>query len=148
MTDDHCDGLHVFQNNAGMVLRDMRTKVSQCLSFDELARKLWKKWQVRGIISKHERFPLTKNQTRNITAEELATVAISRAGDKIALSFQKREALREAFASVPLKDRLQLKKLLQLDFELFGFDPSPDEVFPRQNFVRDPPGFSYFDLYP
>ena len=77
---------------------------------------------------------------------DAAISALKKSGTKSERAFQKKEALREAFASVPLQDKLRVKELLRLDFEMFGFDPEPDEVFPKETFKHNPPGFSYFRL--
>ena len=119
------------------------------MGLDEACRRLWKNWQIRGIVSKSQRFPLTREETRNISLrdfEKTGLAALTRSGAKSERTKQKKEALREAFASVPLEDRLKVQKLLFLDFEMFGFDPQADEVFPKEPYEQDP-DFSYFDLY-
>ena len=139
----------ILLGNARMVFKGMRKGVQQCMGLDEACRRLWKKWQIRGIISKSQRFPLTREETRNISLrdfEKTELAALTSSGAKRERTKQKKEALREAFASVPLEDRLKVQKLLFLDFEMFGFDPQADEVFPKEPYEPDP-DFSYFDLY-
>ena len=137
------------KNGAAMVLKGMRNGIKQCMDLDEACRRLWKKWQMRGIISKTLLFPLSWEETQNISAtdfEKAGLAALARSGEKSELIKQKKEALKEAFASVPLEDRLEVQKLLFLDFEMFGFDAKSDEVFPKEPFKPDP-NFRYFDLY-
>ena len=137
------------KNGAAMILNGMRNGIKQCMDLDEACRRVWKKWQIRGIISKTLRFPLSREETQNISAtdfEKAGLAALARSGEKSELIKQKKEALKEAFASVPLEDKLEVQKLLFLDFEMFGFDAKPDEVFPKEPYEPDP-NFSYFDLY-
>ena len=136
--------------NINMVIRRMRNKVRECMGLDEACRRLWKKWQIRGIISKTIPFPLTKEETRDISAQHFQDVALSalgRSGEKSARTPQKREALMEAFASVSLEDRLKVKRLPFLDFQMFGFSSDPEEVFPSGPSNEAEGGFRYFDLY-
>ena len=137
------------KNGAAMILKRMRNGIKQCMDLDEACRRLWKKWQIRGIISKTQHFPLSREETQDISAtdfEKAGLAALARSGEKSELIKQKKEALKEAFASVPLEDRLEVQKLLFLDFEMFGFDAKPDEVFPKEPYRPDP-NFNYFDLY-
>ena len=136
-------------SNARMVLGGMRSGVQRCMGLDEASRRLWKKWQIRGIISKAQALGLTRAQTRNVSLAAFQTqglAALARSGPKWARVGQKREALGEAFAGVPLQDRLRVRQLLFLDFEMFGFDPNPEEVFPKEPYRPDPT-FSYFNLW-
>ncbi|XP_076456458.1 uncharacterized protein LOC143290819 [Babylonia areolata] len=130
--------------------RDLTGGALRCISIDTACRRIWKKWHVRGHISKTQVFPLKQEQTRvsfNIT--DFITAALTaqaHSGERRFRVGQKKEALKEAYAQVSLEDRLEVKKLLSMDFELFGFDPEPEEVFPKVPFIPDP-NFSYFDLY-
>ncbi|XP_070185548.1 uncharacterized protein [Littorina saxatilis] len=139
---------NTLSDNAGWVLKAMRKGVSKCMSMKEACLRLWKKWHIRGIISKREPVPITADEAENITKEEfvkLGEAALERSGPKEQQKLQKTAALREAFASVPLEDRLEIQKLLFLDFALFGFDPHPESVFPSGP-VQTHDGYSYFDL--
>lgn len=135
--------------NSRMVLKLFRSSVQKCIGLDEACRRIWKKWHVRGIISKTQPFPLTSSETYNISLDSFHSVglsALARSDEKAIRRLQKKEALREAFGGVPLEDRLELQRLLFLDFEMFGFEPSPEEVFPKTPYNNNP-AFSYFKLY-
>ena len=139
----------IIKMSAASVLNKMRNGIKQCMDLDEACRRVWKKWQIRGIISKTLLFPLSREETQDISATDFGKAgldALARSGEKSELIKQKKEALKEAFASVPLEDRLEVQKLLFLDFEMFGFDAKPDEVFPKEPYKPDP-NFRYFDLY-
>ncbi|XP_076437354.1 carbohydrate sulfotransferase 14-like isoform X2 [Babylonia areolata] len=141
---------HTIERNTDMVMRRGKVGIEQCMDWDEALRRLWKKWQVRGVISKQQGFPLSRERTRNISLEDMTRAglaALAGSGPRWKRVGQKKEALREAFGAVSLQDRLRVKELLHYDFQMFGFDPEPEEVFPSSPYVKDP-HFSYFDLYP
>lgn len=136
-------------DNIRLVWNAMESLFAGCLTKEEAFRRLWKKWQIRGVLSKLRAFPLTEEEAANMSRTDWLRVAASAyalSGGKRERAFQKTEALREAYASVPLEDRLRVRDLLFLDFQLFGFPSSPDEVFPEQPYRPDPT-FSYFALW-
>ncbi|KAK7491718.1 hypothetical protein BaRGS_00016974 [Batillaria attramentaria] len=136
-------------NNSNTALSVMRPEIEDCMDLEEAARRIWKKWHARGIISKSELFPLASEQMENFDLQYFqneSLKALNRSESKESRRTQKTEALTEAYGSVPLEDRLRLQELLFLDFELFGFDPAPPEVFPAK-FDREDKGYSYFSPY-
>ncbi|XP_076450357.1 carbohydrate sulfotransferase 8-like [Babylonia areolata] len=166
------EGVMTFKTH--MMLEDHLRELSQCFDLDEGFRRLWKTFQIRGFISKTQRFPFSPEQSRSMTMDEFVQVvteaaAQSRAagggerqggggaaagGGRWSLGQQRKEALREAWGSVPLEDRREVQRLLWPDFAMFGYDPQPEEVFPRQgrpaassSSSSADPHFSYFDLY-
>ncbi|XP_076441227.1 uncharacterized protein LOC143280460 [Babylonia areolata] len=46
-----------------------------------------------------------------------------------ARAIQRRMALASAYSLIPMKDRLKMMELLREEFELFGYDPRPSDVF-------------------
>ena len=122
--------------------------IEVCMSLEEALRRLWKRWHIRGIISRQELFPLTSQQMVGVSLEAMEQAALEahrKSGKKSERKKQKKAALEEAFAEVPLHNRLHLKQLLFLDFELFGFDSTPSEVFPTGN-KKTSTKYSYFSL--
>ncbi|KAL8562682.1 hypothetical protein ACOMHN_011253 [Nucella lapillus] len=136
--------------NAGMVLlQDRAENVQKCMDLDEASRRLWKKFQIRGLISKTEKFPFKRKQAVNITLRQFVQTALAahkRSKKNPNLKKQRVEALREGFAQVPLEDRLYAQHILFLDFQMFGFDPMLEDVFPKTPYVPDK-SFSYFNIY-
>ncbi|KAK7473840.1 hypothetical protein BaRGS_00034947, partial [Batillaria attramentaria] len=130
-------------------LKRLRPRVVKCMTLDEAARRLWKSFKIWGILSKNQPFPFTMEHTQDLMHFDFTIAAMdayAKSEPKTVRDKQREEAMREAFASVPLEDRLEVKKLLHLDFEFFGFDPEPDTVFPKEPYKRDP-NFSYFDVF-
>ena len=122
-------------------------RILKCIDMNQALRRAWVVLQIRGLIGKTQGFPLTKERALNITQDEMTTIALAartNSGDPNLLKAQKKEALTEAFGSVPLADRLMVKKLVYPEFDMFGYDPEPEEVFPNRPYTPDP-DFSYFD---
>ncbi|XP_076465527.1 carbohydrate sulfotransferase 9-like isoform X3 [Babylonia areolata] len=139
---------HTIADNAGWVLRRMKEKIRTCMTMYEACLRLWKKWHIRGIISKTEPLPVTAEEAETISLEDfvhLAIQALNRSGSKEDRRRQKTEALTEAFASIPYEERLQVEDMLTLDFALFGFEATPESVFPSVPAQRHH-NYSYFDL--
>lgn len=138
------------RQNAKMVLwKDRRRAVQRCMDLDEASRRLWRKFQIRGLISKDLSFPYPRGAALNVSYEEFIAKALEaheRSKRDPETRAQRKESLREAFAQVPIEDRLQIQQTLFLDFEMFGFDPFPEEVFPKEPYTKSKT-FSYFDIY-
>ncbi|KAL8570803.1 hypothetical protein ACOMHN_006953 [Nucella lapillus] len=133
-------------NNAMWVFRKMREDILACMTMEEAGRRLWRKWQIRGLVNKAELFTFTGQgiahaRQKKFVAAGLA--AIQRSGGLSRGKNQKAEALREAYTSVPISDRLHLREMFFLDFELFGFDPDLSAVFAKNESVSKS-NFSYF----
>ncbi|XP_070205483.1 uncharacterized protein [Littorina saxatilis] len=136
------------RNNLRTLFEKRAHGVRSCMTLDEACRRVWKRWQVRGVISKTLSFPFTSETMNNIslsTFEAAAQDAHERSGSKTEMAKQKREALAEAFSTVSMEMKLKLKKWLYLDCDLFGFDSSPREVFQPDTWTKGTK-FSYFSL--
>lgn len=139
--------LDTIRDNARWVLNWMIQDILKCMSREEATRRLWKKLQIRGIISKAESYPFTPEQADTVTLNQFVKVAQEAAARSAAslseVKRQKKEALREAFASVSVEDRKKVKELLFLDFALFGFHPDLPFNF-SQGAADTDNGFQYF----
>ena len=124
-----------------------RPNILKCIDMNQALRRAWKVFQIRGFIGKTQNFPLTKERALVIAEEEFALIALgarANSGDLSRVKAQKKEALTEAFGSVPLADRVMVKKLVYPEFDMFGYDPEPQEVFPNPPYTPDP-DFTYLD---
>lgn len=122
----------------------------QCMSLGEGLRRLWKRWHARGLISRHRPFPFPDPPARGFsfrTVKAAALEAHRKSGGPRSASRRKqqRAALAEAFSAVPAHDRRDLRDLLLLDFQLFGFDSAPTEVFPV-GAEKPSTNYSYFSV--
>ena len=82
-----------------------KEKYRECITVDEALRRLWQKLKIRGFLHKSVRFPLTPQQSENITVPEFVRFAgkaieVSRKLE-LDLKGNKRRALMEAYWSVP-----------------------------------------------
>ena len=109
-------------------------KSYRCLSKCEAMGKVWWSFQIRGLISRDVEFPLSGISCKNVTGEDfvkLTMKAHEESRGKFDKHKQKSEFIREMFRQVSLEDRLKVKELLDLDFQLFGYDAQPADIFPE-----------------
>ncbi|KAL8570802.1 hypothetical protein ACOMHN_006952 [Nucella lapillus] len=135
-------------DNSGWVLQRMKTNIRKCMTMHEACLRLWKKWHIRGIISKNEPLPVTAEEAENISRTDFiyrTFKALDRSGSREKRKLQKTEAMRQAFASLSEDLKLQVQEMLTLDFDMFGFDPKPESVFPSAPVEHDG-DYKYFDL--
>ena len=110
-----------------------KEKYGECVTMDEALRRLWQKLKIRGYLYKDIRYPLTPQQSENVSVRAFVSVAskameLSRKASAD-LKGNRRLSLIEAFQSVPDAQKRELQTLFRWDFELFGYDPYPPEVF-------------------
>ena len=104
-----------------------------CITVDEALRRLWQKLKIRGYLHKDVMYPLTTQQSEYVSVRAFVTIAskameLSRKASAD-LKGNRRLSLIEAFQSVPDAQKRELQTLFRWDFELFGYDPHPTEVF-------------------
>ena len=120
-----------------------RSDVRRCTDLSGIARRLWTAFQLNGYIPTEVTLPkrfLTSPSTSGPERrkKEYAdrfkrfvhkTYNSVRNRTKEAWKRQRQEALVEAYR--PVSDELMagLQKLYQHDFELFGYDPRPEQLF-------------------
>lgn len=121
----------------------------ECQHKEEALRRVWKGLQVRGIISKRELFPVSPEDIVAIKGPAFVNItmaAFQRSARDPTLRRNTKEAMMEAYSTVPYADRMALKKIFDTDFRLFGYPSSIPEVFPEKDvFVLG--DYSYFDLF-
>ncbi|XP_041357743.1 carbohydrate sulfotransferase 10-like [Gigantopelta aegis] len=126
----------------------VKNSTKQCLSFYELLKRQWRAFQIVGLISKDFHFPFTDGSVNNITLEEYTSVIISvhnRSGSSAKAN--QNEAFKQAYTSLSRGALENLRDVLFLDFQLFGYNPEPDELFSQP--VQHQPHkqiFNYFDF--
>ena len=120
----------------------------QCMPFQDLLKRQWRAFQIVGLISKDFYFPFANGSSNNITLAEYTRVIISaytRSGSSAKAN--KEEAFIQAYASLSKGALENLRDIFLLDFELFGYNPEPDELFPRPyQHQHHKPSFNYFDF--
>ncbi|XP_021345508.1 carbohydrate sulfotransferase 13-like [Mizuhopecten yessoensis] len=123
-----------------------RYKNKVCISFYIAQKLMWRKFQIRGVISKHSKFPFTREQAGNITEPEYVvavTNAVSDIRDQAHAEQYRQEAYAEAFSSVDREDMTKLAQILQVDCEIFGYDCSLTSLYHKLE--KSQSNFKYFD---
>lgn len=104
-------------------------------SFRKIMLRTWRDLQIRGFMSKSIPFPLDNEQAAlNLTKDEFQTAinkGINATIDVQAAKKQRKEALIQAYRTVPMKDMERLSIYLANDCKLFGYDNRPKELFDR-----------------
>ena len=103
--------------------------LQHCVSKFETCKRLWRKMQLRGIISDKIKLPLKPYEAEKVTASEFVKIIHDArkksSKDTDSLQLQKFQALHDAYKEVPAEDIMALVKLYYLDFEIFGYDKHP-----------------------
>ncbi|KAL4219881.1 hypothetical protein ACF0H5_020292 [Mactra antiquata] len=103
----------------------------------KLFQRHWSNYHIRGYVLKEFDLPFNEFALENLSMETYKTVlvnAIEQSSDKRdQLKLQRREALQEAYKSVPLALMSRLSDFVKYDCLLFGYDPKPANLFDRDN---------------
>ncbi|XP_053406278.1 carbohydrate sulfotransferase 10-like [Mercenaria mercenaria] len=116
-------------------------KNSSCFNHKLIANRLWSVFQMNGFLSKELTFPFEMfkdemfyNKT-GTTAVFLSYAFKALDYTKISninLGVQKYQFMINAYRTIPLSLLYKVQKLFQLDFELFGYDAEPIDIFSWQ----------------
>ena len=129
------------------VLKKSREK--SCTSKEEVLRIHWKNFQIRGMLSKRELFPLPSAAADVIGMADFQALALSafdRSQKDPDLKKNRKIAMAEAYGMLTLEDRNTLREIFSRDFQLFGYPATIPEVFPRnEEFPSE--SYRFFDIY-
>jgi len=125
--------------------------IQRCMGMKDALRRAWKTWQLRGYIGKAQKIPISSKDAATVSFPDLTNHvmrAYSEADANANKKAQREEALREAFRLISLQHRQELRRIFDLDFKFFGYDPSPEFVFPASEGEKSlgSETYSYFDL--
>ncbi|KAK3581286.1 hypothetical protein CHS0354_033019 [Potamilus streckersoni] len=104
-----------------------------CITWNQSLRRLWRKLQLRGIISFSQSYPFDGVDPTLISKEEYIQFAWNShlLSSKEELDAQKENILKEAYGSVKEEDLARFKSAFKSDFHLFGYDDSPAFIVHR-----------------
>lgn len=122
-----------------------QSRMQECMTKDEALRRVWENFQIRGLLSKRERFPFSPTVAQNATMMqfmELALFAFGRSQKDPDLKSNKKLAMTEAYGMIKLKDRKLLREIFEKDFQLFDYPSTIPEVFPKNDVFTS----GYFEL--
>ncbi|KAK3101477.1 hypothetical protein FSP39_003892 [Pinctada imbricata] len=125
---------------------DMST-LAKCTPKSEIFLRMWRNFQIRGIISKKAYFPVSKYEFYRVTGkmfERLALKAYNRFKDNKERKKNKMEALLEAYSQIDREDMMKLKEIVRPDCDLFGYDSEPEYLFRIDE--KSLPNFKYLDV--
>nr|KAG5688902.1 hypothetical protein BaRGS_009743 [Batillaria attramentaria] len=108
------------------------SKIRRCMSKYEAGLRIWRKLQIRGIIDRNIQLPYNLASFERVTAKQLIESALSsyrQSTDRERLRRQKRDAFLEAYSTVNKKALHKMKRVFEKDFDMFGYDPEPADVF-------------------
>jgi hypothetical protein len=110
--------------------------IASCgMNSTELALRVWRKLQIRGLIDRRLPLPLKESALQATTAEDMVRAALEahhRSTDRAALKEQKVAAFREAYRTVNLGVLNNLQQHFAPDFELFAYEPNNTDIFDRE----------------
>ena len=102
------------------------------MSWHEAGQRVWRKLQIRGIISRRISFPYSAESFEAVTSEEFIAAAVDayqKSTDRAELKQQKEDAFAEAYSTVNLADLQTLMAPMRDDFELFDYEEYTANVF-------------------
>ncbi|XP_060067516.1 carbohydrate sulfotransferase 11-like [Ylistrum balloti] len=118
-----------------------------CISFFNAQKIMWRKFKIRGVISKHSKFPFTREQAGSIKQQDFVMAVTNARGDardNARSKLYRQEAYAEAFGSIDRKDMEKLADILRVDCEVFGYDCSLPTLYDKIN--RFQSDTKYFDI--
>lgn len=96
-----------------------------CLSIYDNQKRMWTKFQTRGLISRYAKFPFSEEDSKKLTKDGYINAlknAVKETTDKDASAKYRYYYLMEAYSEVPKNDRRKLHEILQKDCNVFGYN--------------------------
>jgi hypothetical protein len=108
-----------------------RDKASLCLKYDQSLKRVWRKLQIRGLISDQIKFPFSVNDAKYISNSEFSSKLIEahKQSQKYDLKTLKRNYLIDAYNMIPLQTMFKLAEVYKLDFKIFDYEMFPEYLF-------------------
>ncbi|XP_060582361.1 carbohydrate sulfotransferase 8-like [Ruditapes philippinarum] len=117
------------------------------ISLYNMYLRAWTYYQIIGFISKQIPMPYSRSDVNDIsTADIFKTIhnAIELSESDRGVSSQNDEAMIQAYSTISLIDLARVRKLVEQDCLLFGYDDKPDILFNRRNKEQKTKKFNYF----
>ena len=114
----------------------------------KLFLRVWRSFQIRGKLSIKTKMPLTPGEVSKTNQSELQNLLIAAFDRPITtdVTWQRRDALLQAYQTVSPEDMEGPKRYFEVDCELFGYEKEPKWLFgvPLAHYS---PIFDYFDTF-
>lgn len=114
---------------------------NSCFHRELIAKRLWSVFKMNGYIHENSRFPteIIGAERFKVKKEYAVSEFVKYAfktldiQDKqgLDLKYQRSKYMLEGYNAVPLSLLYKVKQLYKYDFELFGYDPEPRDIFSR-----------------
>jgi hypothetical protein len=116
---------------------EWKRDILKCISVDEALRRIWRKLQLRGIISPTVPYPLSDVESQNVTSDQFITIAgreieIHQHSSKTTIKPQ-----TAFYRTVPMDVMEQLGEYFYLDTVMFGYTPKPKEYFQTERLIQE-----------
>lgn len=116
------------------VLQLYKDNLSTC----KLLQRIWSSYHIRGIIHTDYKMPFIVNcehTTEQKFYEQFKSALDASEARSIDLELkaQRREALVQAYSTVPIDVMIRLREFVKADCLLFGYNDMPDDLFNREN---------------
>jgi hypothetical protein len=126
----------------------MRRAILKCMTFTRGLYRAWRKLQIRGILSKHTKFPFPVDSDMNVTPEQFKYAlfkAHAQSGDKESRMKNREEAMLEAYRLISPVLMERLRDTLLIDTSLFGYEKIPKKLMDLKYSIPNSGGFKFFD---
>ncbi|KAK3102514.1 hypothetical protein FSP39_011896 [Pinctada imbricata] len=127
-----------FRDQARIVIG---SNVEGCMSYCEKQKRMWRKMQIRGTISKHSKFPFSGKQCEEITVDDYFNALIKAEGDvrdPVIAGKYRQEAVREAYSTVSEEDMKELQIIFKPDCEIFSYECNILDYKPEDGIAIEP----------
>ncbi|XP_045208894.2 uncharacterized protein LOC123560790 [Mercenaria mercenaria] len=122
-------------------------KYGKILSRYKAFQRTWSSYQIRGLILKKYNMPFAENEVAKINhirfGDEIKKALDASMGHVDELKAQRKEALIQAYKTVPMNLMMKLREFMKPDCLLFGYDVMPEFLFNRTS-LPSSDGFDYF----
>jgi len=99
-----------------------------------MLERAWWSFHARGLIALDVKLPLQGEACQTVERrefEDIAWQAHVESEDRIDKPKQRRQMMVSLYLQLPLLDRLKVREVFMRDFELFGYDSTPKDMFPE-----------------
>ncbi|XP_046566303.1 carbohydrate sulfotransferase 11-like [Haliotis rubra] len=122
-----------------------RDDVTSCMTFHDSLRRLWRLFQIYGVLSTKDNYPFSERET--VTMLNLTeTVLQYRSRRSPADNQNKHDAMLQAYRTLSHADLRSLRSLFGDDFRMFEYESEPADIFSMTPVRRDDIDFDYFDI--
>ncbi|XP_067665676.1 carbohydrate sulfotransferase 11-like [Haliotis asinina] len=124
-----------------------REDLERYMPFQDILRRVWRRFKIANILDLKERFPLSEQQSRTISMEDFADMVVT-----LYKTSERRDrgsrtaAFIQAYRQLTKSTLDKLRNMFRLDFELFGYDITGPHLDAMEKDMKDRSALEY-DFY-